>query len=198
MSDNTSLPALLSRAGERLGSLLPLAVVPLAIAVVSVERFRRIAESGADVRFGISFGFPTTVTTAWDLLSLPSAGPGLNLPTERLETTVLVMLVLAAGASALVALPLALVFLLALFAFAYLFYAAPYLVVVEGIDLPTALRRSYGYATSGGGSTPRSPSSTSSRSRSSPSSRRRPSRLRARARRSGPSSSRRSRCCSIP
>jgi len=150
MSDNTSLPALLSRAGERLGSLLPLAVVPLAIAVVSVERFRRIAESGADVRFGISFGFPTTVTTAWDLLSLPSAGPGLNLPTERLETTVLVMLVLAAGASALVALPLALVFLLALFAFAYLFYAAPYLVVVEGIDLPTALRRPYGYATSGG------------------------------------------------
>ncbi|PSQ10927.1 hypothetical protein BRC93_07440 [Halobacteriales archaeon QS_5_70_15] len=197
MSDSTSLPALLSRAGERLGSLLPLAVVPFAIAVVSVERFRRIAESGADVRFGISFGFPTTVTTAWDLLSLPSAGPGLNLPTEHLGTTVLVMLVLAAGAGALAALPLALVFVLALFAFAYLFYAAPYLVVVEGVDLPTALRRSYGYATSGGES-PRSPSSTSSRSRSSPSSRRRPSRLRARARRSGPSSSRRSRCCSIP
>jgi hypothetical protein len=57
-------------------------------------------------------------------------------------------LVLAALAAALVALPLVLVVLLALFAFAYLFYATPYLVVVRGVDLPTALRRSYGYATS--------------------------------------------------
>lgn len=194
-----SLPALLSRASEHLGSLLPLAVVPFVLAVVSVEKFRRIAESGADLRFGVSFGFPSTVATAWDFLSLPSAAPGLNLPTRDIGTTVLVVLVVAvlsallgAGylgsirrelsgldrafvadartyvgpflgvellqlvvvlgmlAAALVALPLALVLLLVLFAFAYLFYATPYLVVVEGVDLPTALRRSYGHAVSGG------------------------------------------------
>jgi hypothetical protein len=194
-----SIVALLSRAREHLGPLLPLAAVPFVLAVVSVERFRRVAESSADLRFGVSFGFPTTVTTAWDLLSLPNAPSGLNLPTENVETTVLVMLVVAAlsallgagylgsirrelagvprdfpddartylgpflgfelltlvlllGAvvAAVVALPLALVLVLALFAFAYLFYATPYLVVVQGADLPTALRRSYGYATSGG------------------------------------------------
>ena len=194
-----SILALLSRARERLGPLLPLAVVPFVLAVVSVEKFRRVADSGADLRFGISFGFPTTVSTSWDLLSLPNAGPGLNLPTGSLETTVLVMLVatvlsallgagylgsirrelagvdrafledartyfgpflgfelinlvlvLGAVAAAIVALPLALAFVIVLFAFAYLFYATPYLVVVEGVDLPTALRRSYGHATSGG------------------------------------------------
>ncbi len=194
-----SLLALLSRAREHLGPLLPLVVVPFALAAVSVEKFRRVAASTADLRFGISFGFPTTVSTSWDLLSLPSAGPGLNLPTENIETTVLVMLVvtvlsallgagylgsirrelagvdrafledartyfgpflgfelinlvlvLAAVAAALVALPLALVFVLTLFAFAYLFYATPYLVVVEGVDLPAALRYSYDYAASGG------------------------------------------------
>jgi len=194
-----SIVALLSRASEHLGSLLPLASVPFILAVVSVEKFRRIAESGADLRFGVSFGFPSTVATAWDFLSLPSAAPGLNLPTRDIGTTVLVVLVVAvlsallgagylgsirrelAGldrafvadartyvgpflgfellqlvvvlgvlAAALVALPLALVLLLALFAFAYLFYATPYLVVVEGVDLPTALRRSYGHAVSGG------------------------------------------------
>jgi hypothetical protein len=194
-----SIPALLSRASERLGPLLPLALVPFVLAVVSVEKFRRVAGSAADLRFGVSFGFPTTVTTPWDLLSLPNAGSGLNLPTESVGTTALVMLVvtvlsallgagylgsirrelagvdraflddartyfgpflgfelinlvlvLGAVVAALVALPLALVFVLVLFAFAYLFYATPYLVVVEGVDLPTALRRSYGYATSGG------------------------------------------------
>ena len=194
-----SILALLSRAREHLGSLLPLALVPFALAAVSVEKFRRVAESTADLRFGVSFGFPTTVSTSWDLLSLPNAGSGLNLPTESVETTVLVMLlatllsallgagylgsirrelagvergfledartyvgpflgfelvnlvlVLGAVAAALVALPLALVFVLALFVFAYLFYATPYLVVVEGVDLPTAFRRSYGYAVSGG------------------------------------------------
>jgi hypothetical protein len=194
-----SLPALLSRASEHLGSLRPLAVVPFALAVVPVEKFRRIAESGADLRFGISFGFPTPVATAWDFLSLPSAAPGLNLPTASLGTTTLLVfvvavlsallgagylgsirrelagldrafgvdarryfgpflgfelinlaLVLASVAAALAALPLALVFVLALFVFAYLFYATPYLVVVQGVDLPTALRRSYGYAVSGG------------------------------------------------
>jgi hypothetical protein len=194
-----SILALLARAREHLGSLLPLAVVPFVLAAVSVEKFRRVAESGADLRFGISFGFPTTVTTAWDLLSLPNAGPGLNLPTESVETTALVMLVLTvlsallgagylgsirrelagidrafavdarryfgpflgfelinlvlvlgAVAAGIVALPLALAVVLALFAFAYLFYATPYLVVVEGVDLPTALRRSYDHATSGG------------------------------------------------
>lgn len=194
-----SIVALLSRAREHLGALLPLAAVPFVLAAVSVEKFRRIAESGADLRFGVSFGFPSTVATAWDFLSLPSAAPGLNLPTGSVETTVLVVLVVAvlsallgagylgsirrelAGvdrafaadartyvgpllgfellqlvavlgvlAAALVALPLALVLLLALFAFAYLFYATPYLVVVEGVDLPTGIRQSYGYAVSGG------------------------------------------------
>jgi len=193
------ITALLSRAGEHLGSLLALAVVPLVLAAVSVEKFRRIAGSSADLRFGVSFGFPTTVSTAWDFLSLPNAAPGLNLPTGSVETTAVVMLVvtvlsaflgagylgsvrrelagldraflddarrffgpflgfelinlvlvLGAVAAALVALPLALGFVLALFVFAYLFYATPYLVVVEGIDLPAALRRSYGYAASGG------------------------------------------------
>jgi uncharacterized membrane protein YgcG len=194
-----SILALLSRASEHLGPLSPLALVPFALAVVSVEKFRRVAGSTADLRFGISFGFPTTVSTSWDLLSLPNAGSGLNLPTESIETTVPLMLVvtvlsallgagylgsirrelasvdrafledartyfgpflgfelinlvvvLAAVGAALVALPLALAFVLVLFAFAYLFYATPYLVVVEGVDLPTALRRSYGYAASGG------------------------------------------------
>lgn len=192
-----NIVALLSRAREHFGTLLPLSVVPFVLAVVSLEKFRRIAESGADLRFGVSFGFPTTVSTSWDLLSLPNAAPGLNLPTARIETTVLVMLlvavlsallgagylgsvrrelagverafaadartyfgpflgfelvnlvlVLGAVAAALVATPLALAFVLALFAFAYLLYATPYLVVVEGTDLPTALRRSYAYATS--------------------------------------------------
>lgn len=195
-----NLIALLSRAREYFGSLLPLAVVPLVLAAVSVEKFRRIAASNADFRFGVSFGFPTTVSTSWDLLSLPNAAPGLNLPTRSVETTALAMLaaavfsallgagylgsvrrelagverafatdvrtyfapllgfelvnltlVLAAVATALVALPLSLAFVLLLFAFAYLFYATPYLVVVEGIDLPAALRRSYGYATSSRG-----------------------------------------------
>lgn len=193
------ITALLSRAGDHLGALLPLSAVPFVLAVVSVEKFRRVAEAGADLRFGVSFGFPTAVTTAWDLLSLPNAAPGLNLPTGRIETTVPVVLavtvltallgagylgsirrelagvdrafvadartyfgpvlgfelvtlvlVLGALAAALVALPLVLVLVLVLFAFAYLFYATPYLVVVEGADLPTALRRSYGYATSSG------------------------------------------------
>lgn len=193
------ITALLSRAGDHLGALVPLSAVPFVLAVVSVEKFRRVAEAGADLRFGVSFGFPTAVTTAWDLLSLPNAAPGLNLPTGRIETTVPVVLavtvltallgagylgsirrelagvdrafaadartyfgpvlgfelvtlalVLGALAAALVALPLVLVLVLVLFAFAYLFYATPYLVVVEGVDLPTALRRSYGYATSSG------------------------------------------------
>ena len=192
-----NIVALLSRASGHLGSLLPLAVVPFGLAVVSVEKFRRVAASNVDFRIGVSFGFPTTVSTSWDLLSLPNAAPGLNLPTRSVETAVLVMLVVGAlsallGAGylgsvrrelagverafatdvrtyfvpflgfelinltlvigalvvALVALPLALVFVLVLFAFAYLFYATPYLVVVEGVDLPTALRCSYGYATS--------------------------------------------------
>lgn len=191
------ITALLSRASEHLDSLLPLAAVPLVLAALSVDKFRRIAASNADLRAGVSFGFPTTVSTSWDLLSLPNASPGLNLPTRSVETTALLMLLvtalsalLGAGylgsvrrelagvdrgfladvrtyfvpflgfelvnltlalgtvATALVALPLSLAFVLVLFAFAYLFYATPYLVVVEGVDLPTALRRSYGYATS--------------------------------------------------
>lgn len=194
-----SIVALLSRAREHLGSLLPLSTVPFVLAVVSLEKFRRIAESGVDLRFGISFGFPTTVTTSWDLLGLPNAAPGPNLPTGSIGTAVLVMLVvtvlsallgagylgsirrelagidrafaadartyfgpflgfelinlvlvLGALAAALVALPLALALVLVLFAFAYPFYATPYLVIVEGIDLPGALRRSYEYATSSG------------------------------------------------
>lgn len=90
-----SIVALLSRASEHLGALLPLAAVPFVLAVVSVEKLRRIAESGADLRFGVSFGFPSTVATAWDFLSLPSAAPGLNLPTRDIGTTVLVVLVVA-------------------------------------------------------------------------------------------------------
>jgi len=194
-----SITALLSRASEHVGSLVELSVVPLVLAALSLDKFRRVAASTADFRVGISFGLPSTVGTAWDFLSLPSAGPGVNLPTQRPETTVLVMvavavfsallgagylgsirrelagldrafladartyfgpflgfelirlvLVLAGVGAALVAVPLAVLPVVALFVFGYLFYATPYLVVVEGLDLPVALRRSYGYATDGG------------------------------------------------
>lgn len=191
-----NLLGLLARAREHLGSLLALAVVPFVLGVLSLDKFRQVAATGVDFRVGITFGFPSTVATSWDFLSLQNAAPGVNLPTRSLETTVFVLVVVAvlsaalgagylgsirrelagverdfladartyfgpflgyellqlvfvllALAVALVELSLAVVVLLGLLAFGYLFYAAPYLVVIEGVDLPTALRRSYGYAT---------------------------------------------------
>lgn len=190
------ITALLSRTREHLGSLLVLSVVPFVLGVLSVEKFRQVAASTADLRFGVTFGFPTVVATSWDFLSLQNTTPGVNLPTQRVETTVVVLVtvavlsallgagylgsirrefagvdrafvadartyvgpvlgfkllqlvfVLAALAAGLVELSLAIVVLLVFLVVGYLFYATPYLVVVEGVDLPTALRRSYGYAT---------------------------------------------------
>ena len=190
--------ALLSRAGERIGSLLPLSLVPFVLAALSLDKFGRVAASNADFRFGITLGFPTTVSSAWEFVNVPRPSPGSNLPPGDLGATALVLLavavlsaalgagylgslrrefagversflddsrayfgpflgfellhlalVLAGLLAALVAVPLGLVVLPFLFAFAYLFFAAPYLVVVEGIDLPSALRRSYEHATSG-------------------------------------------------
>ncbi len=194
-----SIVALLSRAAERIDSLLPLSLVPLVLAALSLDKFRRIAASNADFRFGITFGFPTTVSSSWEFINVPQPAPGLTLPAGGVGATVLVLLavtvlsaalgagylgslrrelagversfledsrayfgpflgfellhlalVLAGLLAALVALPLGLLVLPLLLAFAYLFYATPYLVVVEGTDLPSALRRSYEYATSDG------------------------------------------------
>lgn len=191
-----NLLGLLARARDHLGPLLALAVVPFVLGALSLEKFRQVAASGADLRVGITFGFPSTVATSWDFLSLQNTAPGVNLPTRSLETAVLVLVVVAvlsallgagylgsirrelagvdrafladarayvgpflgfkllqlsfvlgALATGLVEPALVLVVLLALLAFGYLFYATPYLVVVEGVDLPTALGRCYGYAT---------------------------------------------------
>jgi hypothetical protein len=194
-----SIVALLSRAAERVDSLLPLAVVPFVLAALSFDKFGRIVAANADFRFGITFGFPTTVSSSWAFVNVPQPSPGPTLPAGGVGGTVLVLLavtvlsaalgagylgslrrefagversflqdsrayfgpflgfelvhlalVLAGLLAALVAVPLGLLVLPLLFAFAYLFYATPYLVVVDGIDLPSAFRRSYEYATSGG------------------------------------------------
>lgn len=191
-----SIVALLSRTREHLDRLLVLSVVPFVLGLLSLDKFRQVAASNADLRFGITFGFPNTVATSWDFLSLQNTTPGVNLPTGSVGTTVVVLVavavlsallgagylgsirrefagvdrafvadartyvgpllgfkllqlafVLASLAAGFVESLLALVVLVAFLVFGYLFYATPYLVVVEGVDLPTALRRCYGYAT---------------------------------------------------
>lgn len=68
--------ALLSSAGRRLDRLLVLAVVPFLVGLASPGNFARVAADTSTFRFGISFGFPSAVATAWDFVSLPNPGSG--------------------------------------------------------------------------------------------------------------------------
>lgn len=96
------LTALLADAAERTDRTLPLAAVPLVVSLSSVERLRRIA--GFDgVNLGISFGFPSPVTTAWTFLSLPSGAGGATItprgtPTFVATATAAALLSAALGA----------------------------------------------------------------------------------------------------
>jgi hypothetical protein len=70
-----SLTALLSEAAERTDRTLPLAAVPMVVSLLALDRLRRVTRFDG-FNLGISFGFPSTVSTGWTFLSLPSGPSG--------------------------------------------------------------------------------------------------------------------------
>jgi hypothetical protein len=82
-----SLPALLSDATDRLDDLLWLATVPLVLGLVALNNFEQLARSNG-TNFGVSFGVPVPVTTAWSFVSLPNEAQGVTVETGSLATFV--------------------------------------------------------------------------------------------------------------
>lgn len=79
-----SMTALLKEAGDQLDGLLVFALVPFALSLANPTNLRKVADSGADFRLGVSFGFPTTVATSWNFLSLPADGVSPTVPPDAL------------------------------------------------------------------------------------------------------------------
>lgn len=79
-----STAELLSRAVDRSGELLPLAVVPLASTFLHWRRVGELLESTGRL-FSVTFGFPRDVTTLWSFLNVQAEGLSLSLsPLETL------------------------------------------------------------------------------------------------------------------
>jgi hypothetical protein len=79
-----SFTALLDEAADRLDGLLLFALVPLVVSLANPTNFGKIARSTADFRLGVSFGFPTTIATSWNFLSLPADGISPTVPPDAL------------------------------------------------------------------------------------------------------------------
>jgi hypothetical protein len=170
---------------DRLGTLLPLALVPFFATFLHFDNIRR-ATTVSGYHFGATFRFPTAIPTFLTFVSLPNQAAGVHVsPTlyfapltiivesllsagylgsvrEAIETggydftrnvkdyflpllgyTVLVwvVLLLSFGMSVVFA-PLLFVVLPVMLILSYLFYGAPFLVVVDDCSLGEALRRS--------------------------------------------------------
>ena len=89
--------ALLSSASRRLDRLLVLAVVPFLVGLASPGNFARVAADTSTFRFGVSFGFPSAVATAWDFVSLPNPGSGFTVYPPALSAPQGVALVVASA-----------------------------------------------------------------------------------------------------
>ncbi|GKZ16203.1 hypothetical protein [Haladaptatus sp. T7] len=88
----------LSDGFDRLGTLLPLALVPLFATFLHLDNIRR-ATSFTGYHLGATFRFPTAIPTFWTFVSLPNQGVGVHVsPTMYFApVTIVVESVLAAG-----------------------------------------------------------------------------------------------------